>query len=312
MMDDTATLPGAQAFTSSAQRVVDYLNRATPIANWSVSRVTGGEQVHLHVHDAGLISAGDRVDWDETFCRRMVNGAAPIVRDSLVDADYSDLEAAQFVRSYAGVPIRTNEGELFGVLCGVKSETFGADDDVDRELLSLLSEMLSSQLTLGRDYDLKRREAAVALTLASTDYLTGLLNRRGWETAAAEAQGRVEAYGDQVAVAVIDLDGLKQVNDTSGHGAGDALLKRAAAALSEAATGGDTVIRYGGDEFVVIADGISPDDMDAHFSRFADQLRRHKVPASLGYAAALTHQTSLEDAFKLADSAMYEHKRAAS
>lgn len=104
-------------FGESAQRIVDYLNEHTPISDWSVSRVSGGEQVHLHVHGVELLEVGDRVDWDETFCHRMVVGGAHVVRNSLLDPTYADLKKAQEIGAYAGFPIIDGDGSRFGTLC---------------------------------------------------------------------------------------------------------------------------------------------------------------------------------------------------
>lgn len=302
---------GADAFAAAARRVVDYLNRHTPLSDWSVSRVAGGEQVHVHVHHEGdLIETGSRVPWDDSFCRQMTLGAAHVVPDALEDSSYSWLPAAGDVRAYVGFPIEGTDGELFGILCGVDSQPLETSGAVDDQLVKLLSELLSAHLRTARAVDEGRREVELSTALADTDELTGLMNRRGWERVVADAQQRIDAYGDPVAVAVIDLNGLKQLNDTHGHEAGDDLLRRTGEALRAAAGPSDRVARYGGDEFTVLTDGVGVADLPAHYARFTRTLADHGVSASLGYSPTGPGDLTIAAAFRAADRNMYDDKRA--
>ena len=301
---------GADVFSASAQRIVDYLNSHTPISDWSVSRVTGGEQVHLHVHDEGVLSRGRRVPWDDSFCIRMYNGAAQVVPDAHADPDYADHPDACVFRAYVGLPIVDDEGNAFGTLCGVDTRPLSGVDDVDAELLALMRDLLTSQLSMSRIADRERRAAELAEALAHTDALTGLINRRGWDLLVIDADERVAAYGDPVAVGVIDLDGLKLVNDIDGHPAGDELLRAAAAALESAAAPGDRVARYGGDEFAILANNVPLSGLDAHFARFVDALVRQGISASMGCAATHAGVVGVSEAFARADADMYRSKQA--
>lgn len=301
---------GADVFSTSAQRIVDYLNAHTPLPDWSVSRVAGGEQVHLHVHHEGLIGVGDRVPWGNTFCRRMTLGAAHVVVDSHRDPDYSDLPDAEAIRSYAGFPIADDDGSTFGILCGVGLQPLPTRSAVDEDLVALMSDLLSSQLVISRAADRYRRDIEIAEALANTDALTRLINRRGWDLLVEDAQERVNAFGDLVSVAVIDLDGLKTVNDTGGHDAGDALLRRAAEALRSVALPVDRVARYGGDEFAIITNNVAVADLPAHFDRFLDALAAHGVEGSLGFAPTGPGVSALASAFAQADADMYASKQA--
>ena len=90
-------------------------------------------------------------------------------------------------------------------------------------------------------------------TLASTDPLTGIPNRRAYLERVADAVDAA-AWGHQTVVCLVDLDGFKAVNDAGGHAAGDAMLKAVGSALGGAVRETDTVARLGGDEFAVLAD----------------------------------------------------------
>lgn len=307
-----SALSGARSFTESAELVVAYLNAHTPLTDWSVSRVSEGEQVHIHVHHEQVLMIGDRVDWEESFCSRMAEGASHIVRDSRTDSDYSGLQAAEDVGAYAGYTIRDDRGGMFGVLCGVRPAPLLPEETVDEQLVRLLSELLSTQLDLSRRVDRERRQNALAEALAESDALTGVLNRRGWDRLVADAQERVDGFGDAVAVAVVDLDGLKSLNDRDGHAAGDELIRRAADALRNACTRSASVARYGGDEFVILANGVTRSGAATHFERFDRALAEAGVSASLGFAAAEPGRTTLDEAIDAADRMMYRRKRRSS
>ncbi len=134
-------------------------------------------------------------------------------------------------------------------------------------------------------------EAALHLALAKAlheadhDDLTGLLNRRG-------LRRRLTDLGQaQVAVVMLDLDGLKHINDTGGHGAGDAALTRAGGALAACVRPHDLLARWGGDEFlaVLVGDhriGPTPETVAVRFARAVDNSlpAGQSVRLSLGLA----------------------------
>lgn len=301
-----------ESFSAAAMRVVDYLRSHSCLTDWSVSRIDGVEQVHLHVSGGGLIQVGDRVQWEDTFCRRMLGGAARIVPDSQRDADYAVLPAAAEVRSYAGFPIVEHDGSVFGTLCGVGAAPMASADELDADLLELLSTLLSSQLQLARAAALERRSAVMADAAANTDVLTGVLSRRGWDVVAADAQTRVAALGEHGGVVMVDLDGLKAINDAEGHPAGDALLRTTGKILSRATRPGDSVARLGGDEFAIYVDQVAPAELDDVAKRYADALAEAGVAASVGAAPVIptAGQGVVASAVALADALMYEAKAA--
>ena len=147
-------------------------------------------------------------------------------------------------------------------------------------------------------------------TLASTDPLTGIPNRRAYLERVAEAVDAA-AWGHQTVVCLVDLDGFKAVNDAGGHAAGDAMLRAVGSALGGAVRETDTVARLGGDEFAVLADisvGFSGEMLAERLRDAVARIgRRSGVTASVG-VAEVQPGDDVEDLMHRADAAMYRSK----
>ena len=107
---------------------------------------------------------------------------------------------------------------------------------------------------------------------------------------------------------MLDIDGLKQINDSGGHAAGDAFIVRAAQALRTAARQNDVVARLGGDEFAMLAIECDRAGAEALLARTRLALREAGVPASVGMATR-DPASGLQAAWERADQAMYADKR---
>jgi diguanylate cyclase (GGDEF)-like protein len=149
--------------------------------------------------------------------------------------------------------------------------------------------------------------ASRAVELAGVDALTGVGNRRTWRRALDEEAARASRYDRESTVVVVDLDGLKGINDADGHAAGDAHLQRAAAAVRAASRSVDIVCRLGGDEFGVLAPETGAEGAVHLAARLCTHLDEAGVQASLGVATAT--DGDLERAWNQADQEMYLHKR---
>lgn len=162
------------------------------------------------------------------------------------------------------------------------------------------------------------RIQAVLQRLASTDPLTGLANRREAEARLVAEVGRARRYGRALTVLMCDIDGFKQINDSYGHCAGDAVLMTLASRLRIAVRRSDVVARWGADEFLAIC----PELDDEGGRRLARKLawaarqpitvgdRAVRVAISVGWTAGGA-DVGVDELVASADRALYQAKREA-
>jgi len=169
---------------------------------------------------------------------------------------------------------------------------------------------------VARDITERLRAEETIRRMAYYDQLTGLPNRTLFQDRLAHAVARARRSGTTVAVAFLDLDDFKVINDTLGHALGDALLRAVGDRLTGLLREGDTVARHSGDEFTVIAELTALEDVD----RLAERIMEGLTPAfnimghdlhvtcSLGMALFPDHGVDESELLKKADTAMYHAK----
>jgi diguanylate cyclase (GGDEF)-like protein len=159
--------------------------------------------------------------------------------------------------------------------------------------------------------------ADVLQALATTDPLTGLLNRRAIEKQIQLESERARRYGLPLSLLMIDLDGLKRVNDVGGHSAGDRVLRGAATAIGCTLRASDFGGRWGGDEFVILAPHTSRDSARQLAERVAARISQREwtnrvtTTASIGIVTlehGASEETMPETLIDDADRALYAAK----
>jgi diguanylate cyclase (GGDEF)-like protein len=147
-----------------------------------------------------------------------------------------------------------------------------------------------------------RAESADNLKLATTDELTGALTRRfGLEEVSRELE-RAHRTGARLVLAFVDVDGLKAVNDSRGHLAGDALLRLLGETLRANVRPYDVIVRYGGDELVCAMPNLSAREAEARFEKIATALAAADADHSITFGLAEAEPTdSLQELIARAD-----------
>lgn len=207
---------------------------------------------------------------------------------------------------YAGAPLVTAQGAVLGTLCAI-DRVVRTISDSQKEILTLLARRIVAALDM-------RREIARLEILSSTDPLTGLCNRRAFESRLADEFKRARRYRTPLSLLLMDVDHFKRFNDMLGHPAGDRLLQTIAAILRHGARETDQESRFGGDEFALIL----PNTSRALAGQMAERLRvavceeyvqAPRITLSMGVAEL---DGAMADSFALlgaADKALYEAKR---
>ena len=155
--------------------------------------------------------------------------------------------------------------------------------------------------------------------LAHQDSLINLPNRRGFMRELERLISRVDRYGINAAMLFVDLDGLKMINDTFGHRAGDESLIQVAELLSKGVRHSDVVARIGGDEFGILLESSDENDAQETAVRLIDQISACEVthdgealPLSVAIGVGMIDALDTPDSvMERADEAMYRRKAAA-
>lgn len=153
--------------------------------------------------------------------------------------------------------------------------------------------------------------------IATHDQLTGILNRRGFETALQHVMGRARRYGEAGTLIYIDLDHFKRINDTYGHAAGDAVLNKVASLMESSIRGTDYAARLGGDEFVVLLVNVNREQatyrarlMERKLNQYRVSWMEYVIPLSASIGVQFYDSEHCEhDLLEDADQAMYAEKQ---
>jgi diguanylate cyclase (GGDEF)-like protein len=211
---------------------------------WLLPELVSGE--NFRVLSSLKIRVGEGLcGWVAENCKPIING------NPQVEAGYSaDPEKYAALSSALAVPLQGLNG-VVGVLAMYHS---GQDAFTPDHLRILLA--VASKVALSVENAIKYQQAESS---ATTDFLTGLPNARSLFVHLAQEVARCRRMKNSLAVMVCDIDGLKKINDSFGHLEGDKLLREFSIRLKDACRGYDYVARMGGDEFVVMAPGLTSD-----------------------------------------------------
>lgn len=238
-----------------------------------------------------------------SFCgHAILNDVVFLVNDASTDPRFVDnplVTQNPNIRFYAGCPIRGPGEQRIGTLCLIDSKPREMSED-EQDMLRDLAAMVESELEL--------------MSQSTIDELTNVSNRRGFHSIGRHMLSLCSRVDTPAELVFFDLDGFKQVNDTHGHEAGDAILKYFAKLLTSSFRATDVVARLGGDEFVVL---MADSDLDSNAA--LERLRKacenscHALKGEINWSAGRVaydpkRHTTIESLLTDADSKMYEDK----
>lgn len=213
------------------------------------------------------------------------------------------------LRSALAVPVETADGPDAGQVFGVLALYSLLPDAFTRDHLRIMQAVIhKAARAIENSLNFKRVESE-----AVTDFLTGVLNARGFLL---EAERKLTEPDAAVALLACDLNDFKSVNDTDGHPAGDELLRLVAAAFVDACGEDGLVARLGGDEFIALISGADAKKVEAITTAIlaaiesgSTRLLGRSIGASLGTAFLGEDGNTLADLAAVADQRMYHDKR---
>ncbi|HEY1090929.1 MAG TPA: sensor domain-containing diguanylate cyclase [Burkholderiaceae bacterium] len=274
-------------------------------------------QVRLQGQDSAPARMGAR---ENSFCSLAIKEDeilfAEDVRTDSRTAAVAARPANAAVVTYAGAVLKTEDGINIGTLCVLDHVKRSLTQEQLQLLVGLARQVM--HLVALRKTTRELDDALAKMTLlATTDGLTGLLNRRAFFERAEQLQKLAGREGGQISVALIDVDHFKKVNDNFGHAAGDQVLVQLAQRLRTKLRGTDLIGRIGGEEFAIALPFTA---LDAALA-VTEQLRLQVAAApvafegqdipvtiSAGVTSVAPGGDSVEGALRNADAALYRAK----
>ncbi|MFZ5967038.1 MAG: diguanylate cyclase domain-containing protein [Bacillota bacterium] len=251
---------------------------------------------------------------EESYQWKVTNG---IIQDTVIinhmdqqkDVIMLSTEENVRIKSIMSGPI-INDRQLYGFvnIDSIQEDSF---DETDKEIMEYMRNQIA--IVLG-----KRKLYEKINHLYKYDKLTNIYNRRFFEESFEQLLKKTMVNKDRFSFAMFDLNGLKNVNDTYGHQAGDCLIQYFANRIKEYRKPMDMVARFGGDEFVGIFIDKEPEDLEEELEIMIKDLEENPIQMNKGefvcsfsYGIALFPQdgNTYDQLVKAADEKMYEHKR---
>jgi diguanylate cyclase (GGDEF)-like protein len=223
------------------------------------------------------------------------HGMPRLAADVHKDPEY--WKGSEECASELSVPL-VSHGETLGTL-DAQSTRLNAFDEDDLETLRAVAPSIAAAIEVSTLHE-RLRDAAL------TDGLTGLANFRGFTHALHQEVARGKRYRYPFCVVMLDVDGLKAINDREGHLAGDAALRAVATDLRVVLRGTDVLARYGGDEFAVLLTQTTRAQAETTMRRFRDWT---DIPVSYGVAEFPSDGEDGAALLAAADRALYRVKR---
>jgi diguanylate cyclase len=254
ILQDLTHSIASDGLEQQVRALIQLLQQSTGLESAYFTRIDlnkGLQQIVYSLNTGQLqLSEGLTVDWNDTLCKRALEQNQFVTSD--VSACWGDSAAAAQlgINTYVSAPVQLSDGKLYGTVCaaGTAKTVVSAENTT---LLQLISRLIAMQVEREHLLQQLTQENSHFRSVALTDPLTGLGNRRALDLELQRVLANSKRSGSNVFVAYIDLDNFKLINDQYGHDAGDRFLLAITASLKKGRREGDFIARIGGDEFVV-------------------------------------------------------------
>lgn len=218
------------------------------------------------------------------------------------------LEGAARDRFPISIPLKTEKEEIGEIRLARGKEKSGLDE-MEKQMASILANQFALALERLRLYESLREQSV-------TDGLTEVFNVRYFHEVLEKEIQRARRYQRALSLVIMDIDSLKKINDSYGHLAGDTVIKDIARLIKETVREADIIVRYGGDEFVVIMPETDKKQALEAAVRILDKVREHRFEVDGGFSGATlsagvadyTGGDMTPELLKMADEALYQAK----
>lgn len=309
-------------FEKSNEHVLELVNeeiiRAKLFHIASVCEVAGETDIRY------LSATGPGVSSVPEVCGNPAAGPCPLTvrawqtNEIVFDNHYPDHPERVAIRDvmieqkwYSAVVLPIVHAGRVSYALGLVSALYGVFDPEALQSLRRIKTMIE-------DFFSRKAEFLSRIELSRKDPMTGLINRMAFGSIFSEVLSRTRQKGSLTAIVYVDIDGFKQINDNYGHEAGDQVLKVLGERLRHVLRTGDTAVRLGGDEFLLLLEGLSGlSEMDPFIERVSRTIEmpifwkeaEFVVQASFGVTIFPKDSGDVDSLLHHADQAMYTHKR---
>lgn len=270
----------------------------------------------LHTDGSLALNEGAEVNWSDSMCRLIFN-EKQVSSDQIDQLFPSSTGAGIGMKTFFALPVNYKHN-LIGSLCGASTKRQSLSDD-NLKKLRLIADAISYQIgqwqrlvKLQQKLELADQQKQNLQTLAETDPLTSLYNRRGFARCWQDAVEQAEQSRQSSAILAIDIDEFKQLNDNYGHDLGDQVLCTLSDVLRTLIRESDFASRAGGDEFILVLPDTNLDGAQTLANRlkneFQTALPKKNIQTALSIGIAHSDIGLDENMLLLADKALYQAK----
>ena len=309
----------AEDLSTLFHQIHRIIGELLPASNFSIALYDdNSDQVTFpyHVDEHMAAPAPHKLDSD-TLCAKVIRSGQALLLGPNDDAGLPEDSSRRLrsgaghgSRSWLGIPLES-QNRIIGALVVQSNASNAHYTRDDQELLQFVSDHIAAAI--------ERKQMMAGLQhMALYDRLTQLPNRALFHDRMQLALARVRRDHARLSLLYLDLDKFKEVNDNFGHGTGDLLLQQVARRLEQCVRAGDTVARFGGDEFVILLENTG---LPEHTAPIVEKIRGAleqpfdvaghaiSVLASIGAAHCPLHGDDEKQLLSHADGAMYMHKK---
>jgi diguanylate cyclase (GGDEF)-like protein len=291
------------------RRICALILQSFPVDHVAITLLEEDKLV-VHAHQGTLtptIEMGGAFAKDQGISgRALQTGKAVVVKDVTAERGY----VAGFAETMSEMCIPlVSFGTRLGVMC-LESTRLDAFQEADLQPLESVADIVATAVQNANYVEQVKAQANV-------DGLTGVYNRRFFETRLGEELERAGRYEKVLSLVMIDIDHFKKLNDEFGHLLGDEVLRQVSAIMKQQLRKTDFVCRYGGEEFVIVAPETSGENALAICEKLRRAIETHAFPGvprpvtiSVGLAECPAHGLTRDEVVKAADSALYASKQA--